>query len=129
MTRWATGACCGRWTAARPTPTTARTGASRSGTPSTSGPPTGMTRSEEKAGGQLTTYSWDSENQLTSVASPDGTTESYGYFAEHLRAKKVNAGGTVLFVWDDQNLVLETDTSQVIQAHYSDWAGYWGGLA
>ncbi len=31
-------------------------------------------------------------------------------------------------IWDQQNLLLETDTSNAIQARYTDFPGYWGGL-
>src|SRR5207248_3280329 len=66
---------------------------------------------------------------MLAVAGPDGTTEAFGYFGDGLRAKRTNAGGTVLNIWDDQNLVLETDPAQAVLAHYSDWPGFWGGLA
>jgi RHS repeat-associated protein len=32
-------------------------------------------------------------------------------------------------LWDEQNVLLETNTSNVVQARYTDYPGYWGGLA
>ena len=75
-----------------------------------------------------TTYVWNGENRLASVVSSTGV-ESYTYSDDGLRKQKVNAGGTTNFVWDDQNVLLETDVNQITLAHYTDYPGYWGGLA
>jgi len=83
----------------------------------------------ENAGGSVTTYSWNGENRLTGVAYPTGAPDTMSYSADGLRQKKVTGSGTTGFVWDGQNVLLETDGSGVTQAHYTDFPGYWGGLA
>ncbi|HEV2474361.1 MAG TPA: RHS repeat-associated core domain-containing protein, partial [Chthonomonadales bacterium] len=102
-------------------------------------PPTGQPTSSswdgagnlavENTGGSLTSYTWDSENRLTGVANPDATSETHVYSADNMRQKKVTAAGTVIFVRDGQNVLIETDGSGVTQAHYTDFPGMWGGLA
>ena len=82
----------------------------------------------ENAGGALTTYSWDYENRLTGVSSPSGT-ETYSYSADGMREEKVNSSGTVYYVRDGENVLIETDAGLVTQAHYTDFPGVWGGLA
>ena len=82
----------------------------------------------ENAGGVLTTYMWDGENRLTSVQAANGT-ETYAYSEDGLRKQKVTATGTTNFVWDEQNVLLEADASQVTQVHYTDNPSMWGGLA
>ena len=46
-----------------------------------------------------------------------------------MRQKKVNSSGTVIFVRDGQNVLIETDANLITQAHYTDSPGEWGGLA
>ncbi|HEV2474037.1 MAG TPA: RHS repeat-associated core domain-containing protein, partial [Chthonomonadales bacterium] len=69
------------------------------------------------------------ENRMTGVANPDGTSETHVYSADNMRQKKVTSAGTVLFVRDGQNVLIETDGSGVTQAHYTDYPGMRGGLA
>ena len=66
---------------------------------------------------------------MLSIANPDGTGEQNTYSADGLRKSKTSAGTTTNFTWDDQNLLLETNTSNVIKARNTDFPGYWGGLA
>jgi RHS repeat-associated protein len=82
----------------------------------------------ENAAGVLTTYAWDFENRLTVYAAPTGT-ETYTYSTDGLRQQKVNSQGTTNYVWDGQNVLLETNASLITQAHNTDNPGYWGGLA
>ncbi len=79
-------------------------------------------------GGQLTTYTWDFENRLIGVSSSGGV-ETYTYSADGMRQKEVNSSGTVIFVRDGQNVLIETDANLVTQAHYTDFPGEWGGLS
>ena len=81
----------------------------------------------EVVGSSYTTYTYDALNRLTSV-NKDGTSESYVYSADGLRQQKTVGGSTVLYGWDGQNVLVETDTSLVIQASYVDYPGIWGGL-
>ena len=46
-----------------------------------------------------------------------------------MRQKKVNSSGTVIFVRDGQNMLIEIDANLITQAHYTDSPGMWGGLA
>ncbi len=66
----------------------------------------------ENSGGSLTTYTWDTENRLISVSSPSGV-ETYTYSADGLREKKVTSSGTVYFVRDGENVLIETDANLV----------------
>jgi len=83
----------------------------------------------ENAGGQLTTYGWDYEDRMAGVSYPNGTLDTFLYREDGLRQKKVTAAGTTGFLWDEQNVLIETDGSGSTQAHYTDFPGYWGGLA
>ncbi len=83
----------------------------------------------ENAGGSLTTYTWDTENRLIGISYPDGTVDTYSYSADGLREKKATSSGTVYFVRDGENVLIETDAGLVTQAHYTDFPGMWGGLA
>ncbi|MBV9852084.1 MAG: hypothetical protein JO250_20655 [Armatimonadetes bacterium] len=69
-----------------------------------------------------------SENWLTLMALPDRTAETYAYAADGLRRTLVTMTFTTQFVWDGQNVLLDTDGSGNTQAHYTDSSGYWGGL-
>ena len=66
----------------------------------------------ENAGGALTTYSWDYENRLVGVSSPTGV-ETYFYSADGMREEKVNSSGTVYYVRDGDNVLIETDAGLV----------------
>ncbi len=70
---------------------------------------------------------WDSENRLVNIANSDGSSEQNTYSADGLRKSKTSSGTTTVFTWDEQNLLLETNTSNVIQARYTDFPGFWGG--
>ncbi len=41
----------------------------------------------------------------------------------------VNSSGTVYYVSDGENVLIETDVYLITQAHYTDCPGVWGGLA
>jgi hypothetical protein len=79
-------------------------------------------------GGALTTQMWSPENKLIGTVSPTEN-ESYLCSADGLRKSQTTATGTTLFTWDGRNELLETSTSGVLQASYTDYPGYWGGLA
>ncbi len=64
-----------------------------------------------------------------SIAKPDGTSEACTYSDDGLRKSKVVGATTTQFTWDEQNLLLETDNSKVLQDRYTDYPGYWGGLS
>ena len=66
-------------------------------------------------GGALTTQTWSGENRMLSLKKADGTIESYLYSTDGLRKHKTNSSGTTLFTWDDQNVLLETNASGVLE--------------
>jgi RHS repeat-associated protein len=82
----------------------------------------------QNTGGVLSTNTWSPENRLLNYAS-GATNESYQYSQDGLRKEKTNSSGTTLFTWDEQNVLLETNTSNAVQARYTNYPGYWGGLA
>ncbi len=65
---------------------------------------------------------------MLSIANPDGSSEQNTYSADGLRKSKTSAGTTTNFTWDNQNLLLETNTSNVVQARYTDFPGKTGFL-
>jgi RHS repeat-associated protein len=68
---------------------------------------------------QRTTNTWDGENRLTRVALPTGVPNTFAYNGDGLRVQKQDSTGTAKHVWDEQNIVLETDGSNIIQSVYS----------
>jgi len=46
---------------------------------------------------------------MTGVSYPDGTFDTFLYREDGLRQKKVTSAGTTGFLWDEQNVLLETD--------------------
>ena len=69
-------------------------------------------------GNQLTTNTWDGENRLTKVVLPSGIVDSFTYNGDSQRVQKQDSTGTTNHVWDGQNIALEADGSNVIQAVY-----------
>jgi uncharacterized protein RhaS with RHS repeats len=82
----------------------------------------------EQTGAALTTHTWDGENRQLTYASPGTGTETSTYAAGGLRQRKVTPASTTNFIWDQQNVLLETNASNVTQAHCTDFPGVWGGL-
>ena len=54
--------------------------------------------------------------------------ETYSYAADGKRRQKVNASGTVNYLWDQENVLAELDQNRVTQAQYTQFPGEWGGL-
>ena len=77
----------------------------------------------------VTSYTWDSENRLLSVASDLNGTETYTYASDGMRRQKVTSAQTTSFIWDGQNVLQERNVSNLRLAQYTDYPGYWGGLA
>jgi hypothetical protein len=63
------------------------------------------------------------------VVYPTGLADTFLYAADTLRQQAVTASGTVNFVWDQANVLMEKDQGLLTQAHYSDYPGMWGGLS
>ena len=66
-----------------------------------------------------TTNTWDSENRLILVEAPSNVVNTMTYCADGLRVEKQDGEGTSKFIWDDQNILLETDSSNITQAAYT----------
>jgi RHS repeat-associated protein len=70
-------------------------------------------------GNQLTTNTWDGENRLTITALPSGIVDSFTYNGDGLRVQKIDSTGTTKHVWDGQNILLETNASNIVQVVYT----------
>ena len=71
-----------------------------------------------------TTYGWDFENRLTSVALPGGAgTVTFKYDPFGRRIQKSSASGTTNYLYDGSNSVEEADQTGAELAHYSQGAG------
>ena len=70
-------------------------------------------------GNQWTTNTWDGENRLTRVALPSGIVDSFTYNGDGQRVQKQDSTGTTNHVWDGQNILLETNASNIIQVVYT----------
>jgi RHS repeat-associated protein len=70
-------------------------------------------------GSLSTTNTWDGENRLTLTALPTGIVDSFTYNGDGLRVHKQDSTGTTNHVWDGQNILLETNASNIIQVVYT----------
>jgi RHS repeat-associated protein len=70
-------------------------------------------------GNQLTSYTWDGENRLTQVALPSGIVDTFRYNGDGQRVQKQDSTGTTKHVWDGQNILLETNASNILQVVYT----------
>jgi hypothetical protein len=68
-------------------------------------------------GSNNTTYAWDFENRLTSIALPgSGGTVSFKYDPFGRRIYKSSSSGTSIYAYDDDNLIEETNASGTVDA-------------
>jgi YD repeat-containing protein len=79
-------------------------------------------------GNQRTTNTWDGENRLTLTALPSGIVDSFTYNGDGLRVQKIDSTGTTNHVWDGQNILLETNASNIIQVVYALEPSIYGNL-
>ena len=79
-------------------------------------------------GNQWTTNTWDGENRLTLVALPSGIVDTFTYNGDGLRVQKQDSTGTTNHVWDGQNILLETNASNIIQVVYTLEPAFYGNL-
>jgi RHS repeat-associated protein len=73
----------------------------------------------ENASGTRTTHTWNDENQLTQVQKTGMTTNVYTFSGDGQRVQIVDSQGTKKPIWDLQNVLLETDGSNVTQVVYT----------
>ena len=79
-------------------------------------------------GNQWTTNTWDGENRLTRSALPSGIVDSFVYDGDGQRVQKQDSTGTTNHVWDGQNILLETNASNIVQVVYSLEPNVYGNL-
>ena len=65
--------------------------------------------------GDRTTNTWDYENKNTKVELPDTTIATYTYNAVGQRTSKEVDGSETKFIWDEENILLETNAANVTQ--------------
>jgi RHS repeat-associated protein len=69
-----------------------------------------------------TTYAWDFENRLTSVALPGTSgTVIFKYDSFGRRIYKSSSAGTSIFAYDGDNLIEETNSSGTAVSRYTGW--------
>jgi RHS repeat-associated protein len=79
----------------------------------------------ENVDGTRTTHTWNDENQLTQVQKTGMTTNQYTFNGDGQRVQIVDSQGTKKPIWDLENILLETDGSNVTQVVYTlEPAGY-----
>lgn len=66
-----------------------------------------LTRKTERSTAKITNYTYDSENQLTRIDFPDGTSTSYRYDGFGRRIEKKIGGQAVQYVYDGQDVLAE----------------------
>ena len=96
-----------------------------SGTTTYTYDPNGNQTSIEIPAGDITTYTWSYENQLQTVEDPEGEVVTYTYapvtkISDELRYSKETDFGFTYYVWDNQNIILETDELGLTEAEYTD---------
>ena len=74
---------------------------------------------QEDPAGARTTNTWDAENRLTLVQAPSNVINTMTYRADGLRVEKQDSAGTSKFIWDGQNILLETAGTDATQAVYT----------
>ena len=79
-------------------------------------------------GNQPTTNTWDGESRLTRVALPSGIVDSFTYNGDGQRVQKQDSSGTTNHIWDEQNVLLETDASNAVQSVYTLEPDHYGNL-
>ena len=70
------------------------------------------------ANGSLTTYTWDGESRLATIQIASGTI-TLSYDTGGLRRSRQDASTTRKYVWDGQNLLVETDGDGTTVAEYT----------
>ena len=81
-------------------------------------------------GSSVTTQIWSPENRLSlPKITPAGVTKEYVYSDDGLRKSIYDGTNTTKFTYDEQALLLETDTAGNLQGRYTGYPGAWGGLA
>jgi len=77
---------------------------------------------------QRTTNTWDFENRLTQVSLPSAIVDIFTYNGDGQRVQKQDSTGVTKHVWDGQNILLETNSSNIIQVVYTLQPMLYGNL-
>jgi RHS repeat-associated protein len=75
-----------------------------------------------------TTWLWDYENRLKGVLLPGGSRNTMLYNGDGTRVQKQDSSGTTIAVWDEENVLLETDQNNVVQVTYTVKPAGYGDL-
>jgi YD repeat-containing protein len=78
-----------------------------------------LTSKTAKAGGAVTSYSYDAQNQLTRIDFPDLTFATYRYDGLGRRIEKDVNGTLTQYVYDGSDALLEFDGASALLARYS----------
>ncbi|MBM3499050.1 MAG: RHS repeat-associated core domain-containing protein [Armatimonadetes bacterium] len=71
------------------------------------------------AAGSVTTMAWSYEDEMLTVQPAGGGVVTMTYDGDHLRRKRQNGSGTAKYLWDEQQVLLETNGNGVTQARYT----------
>src|SRR5262249_51782493 len=78
--------------------------------------------------GIRTSYTWEYENRLTQAVFAAGSPNTMTYNGDGNRVNKNDSGGISKFLWDENNILLETDTNDVTQVVYTVEPAFYGNL-
>lgn len=73
---------------------------------------------KERANGLVTSYTYDSENKLTRINFPTGSSATYKYDALGRRIEKNIAGEVTRYVYDRQDILFEYSGTGTVNARY-----------
>jgi RHS repeat-associated protein len=82
----------------------------------------------ENTSGTRATHTRNDENQLSQVARTGMTTNQYTFNGDGQRVQIVDSQGTKKPIWDFENILLETDGSDVTQVVYTVEPNVYGNL-
>jgi YD repeat-containing protein len=66
--------------------------------------------------GQVNAYTWDGENRMVKAAFSNGVVDTVTFNADCQRVGRTDQTGSVNYFWDGQNILIETNASNVIEA-------------
>ena len=78
-----------------------------------------LTSKTAKSNGSTTAFTWDAQNQLIRIDRPDGAIITYSYDAFGRRVRKGIDGTLTRYVYDGDNIYLETDAAGAVLARYA----------
>jgi len=82
-----------------------------------------LTSKTDKNTSEVTTYTYDPEDQLVRIDFPDSTFAEYAYDGLGRRIEKDVSGAITRYVYDNEDILLEFDGFNVLQASYTHGPG------